>query len=218
MPDSAAGGPEPRARRHIVIHLGLPKTGSTTIQGLLALNAGRLGEGIAVAAKDALTFPVRHTARYSWQGNWHALGGWRYDRVLRALVRKIDALDFGTLIISDENLIGLRAGHLFDRQDWRANVGLAARLDRALGHYRRSYVVYTREPGRWRTSSYNQAFNGPELRRMDPHPPPSGRPEAPGRRADRHLWRPSARRPAGFGGRRQRPDRATHPRACRRHA
>lgn len=145
-------------RRRIVIHLGLPKTGSTTIQSLLAANHDRLGEGIRVSAKDDLTYRLRKYAlKYRRSGGfpWWKL---RHEIALRRMVRRIDAMSFDTLIISDENLIGIESGRLFDSPERLRYDRWLAHLDAALSAYDVQYVVYQRDPKSWQRSAWNQAF------------------------------------------------------------
>lgn len=146
-----------RAKRTLIIHLGFPKTGTTTIQRMLTQNAEALAPDLVVSAKDDLTYRLRKYAlRYRRTGfpYWK----WRHNLTLRAVVRRIDALAFNTLVISDENMIGIESGKLFlpsgelDYADW------LAKLDNALSHYDVTYVVYTRATESWQVSSYNQAF------------------------------------------------------------
>lgn len=151
-------------RRRIILHLGFPKTGTTTIQAMLQANAGTLGPGIAVSPKDDLTFQLRKNAlRYMRSGGlW--VWKWRHARALADMVRRLDAMDFNTLIISDENMIGIESGKIFDRPGRVDYAAWIARLDRALAGYDVVYVLYTRAIGPWHVSAYNQAF---KMRRVN---------------------------------------------------
>lgn len=144
--------------RRIIIHLGFPKTGSTTIQGMLAANLDRLGPGICASPKDDLTYKLRkHALKYRRSGHFFY---WklRHDAALREMVRKIDAMVFETLIISDENMIGIEPGKIFDPPEKTNYLPWLKHLDAALSNYDVHYVIYTRKPKSWQRSSYNQAF------------------------------------------------------------
>ena len=145
-------------KRRIIIHLGFPKTGSTTIQGMLAANGDRLGEGIVASPKDELTYRLRKYAlKYRRSGHlfWWKL---RHEMALRQMVRTIDAMDFETLVISDENMIGIESGKIFDPPERTNYLPWVAHLDAALSAYDVHYVIYHREPKSWQRSAWNQAF------------------------------------------------------------
>lgn len=144
--------------RRIIIHLGFPKTGSTTIQGMLAANRDNIGKKIYVSPQDELTYFVRKFA-LRYQRNRHFFC-WkiRHDAALREMVRKIDAMASDTLIISDENMIGIEPGKIFDPPEKTNYLPWLKHLDAALSNYDVHYVIYTREPKSWQRSAYNQAF------------------------------------------------------------
>ncbi|MEZ5686172.1 MAG: hypothetical protein R3D78_09895 [Paracoccaceae bacterium] len=150
--------PTATGKRRLVVHLGFPKTATTTIQAMLAANAGRFGPGIVVSPKDELTRKLRKNAlRYMRSGGkfWFK---WRHGVAMREMVRKIDAMDFETLLISDENMVGIESGKIFDPPGGVDFTAWVRQLDAALSGYDVTYVLYTRDPAPWRVSAYNQAF------------------------------------------------------------
>jgi hypothetical protein len=115
MPASAAASvPAAPHKRRIIVHLGFPKTASTTIQAMLAANAGRFGPGIVVSPKDDLTRKLRKNALRFMRSGGKAWFRWRHAVATREMVRKIDAMAFETLLISDENMVGIESGKIFD--------------------------------------------------------------------------------------------------------
>jgi len=159
--NSPAAAPLPDAgevRRSIIIHLGFPKTGTTTIQAMLAANSGRLGPGIAVSAKDDLTFRLRKFALRYMRNHQLFYWKWRHAAALSEMVHRIDRMTFETLIISDENMVGIESGKIFDPPGRTNYPAWVQRLDDALSAYDVTYVLYTREAEPWRVSAYNQAF------------------------------------------------------------
>ena len=139
------------------MHLGFPKTGTTTIQEMFVINAGRLGDGVVVSPKDDLTAAVRRAAvRLMRTGS--RLWRWRHGRAANAMRRRIDAMTFDTLIISDENMIGFSSDKLFDPAISQDYSGMVGRIDAALTGYDVTYIIYTRDAGPWQNSAYNQAF------------------------------------------------------------
>lgn len=145
------------AKRRLVVHLGFPKTGTTTIQRMLSENADALAPRFEVSAKDDLTYRLRKYAlRFMRTGftYWR----WRHDVAMRTMVRQVDSMNFETLVISDENMVGIESGELFARNGGREYPRWLAKLDNALSRYEVIYVLYTRAPEAWQVSSYNQAF------------------------------------------------------------
>lgn len=143
--------------RRIIVHLGFPKTGSTTIQKMLEINAERLGPGIVASPKDDLTYRLRKYAlRYKRTGV--VVWKWLHSRAMAEMRRQIDAMDFETLIISDENMISIESGKLFLPDIGSHYLPWLQGLDTALDGYDVTYVVYTRDVKGWQRSSYNQAF------------------------------------------------------------
>ncbi|SIS83465.1 hypothetical protein SAMN05421759_104165 [Roseivivax lentus] len=141
----------------VIVHCGFRKTGTTSIQDFLRLNADALPEGLSVSARDALTRPFRRAV----QAHIHAPGRSALSRVEAeaAALCAHWAQDSGeTVLISDENLFGKD----IVAEDGRTIFDLAATylpiLERHFGtgpdlHF----VFYTRDRDAWLSSAYNQA-------------------------------------------------------------
>jgi hypothetical protein len=140
----------------VVVHLGLSKTGTTSIQQTLRANRDVLGEhGIAVSARDKLTKAVRQGSVAWIEGG----GPFRFARVRLALMafrRRVRRMRFETLVISDESLIGAGSARLFAGGDPRGNLRLLDALERSFAGYEVVYVVYMRSLERWLASAYSQ--------------------------------------------------------------
>ena len=145
--------------RRIVFHLGLPKTGSTTIQETLRINSDRLAEaGIVVSARDGLTRSLRKAAlARARQDTW--LARLWYRVALRLFAWRVRTRRFQTFLVSDENILGTESATLFS-QDGQADFGaVALRMERALGAgFTCHYVIYLRARESWRASAYNQTL------------------------------------------------------------
>lgn len=145
--------------RNIVIHLGFPKTGTTTIQSLLDANTARLEPELTIAAKGDLTLQLRKVAMRAMHVPMaRAFWMWRFHRGLKQLRRDVDAMTFKTLIISDETLFGLNPARLSDISTAGTYEDMLRALDAALDGYAPRYIVYLRDPESWKTSFYNQNF------------------------------------------------------------
>lgn len=150
---------EQKRPRRIIIHLGLPKTGTTTIQEFFSINKTSLKQFIAVSPKDNLTKSTRKWALRSarWRGvpRWIARTG--YNIALKQLVSKVKTLDFNTLVISDETLVGFQAKNLLSK-DISCIIANTKCLVKAFSEFQVEYVAYTRENPAWMRSLYNQDF------------------------------------------------------------
>lgn len=150
-----------RRERRVVVHLGLQQAVDACFHQTLAACARKLDSGIVILSEDGLTNDLsRYALRCARRGNvwWR----WRYNHALREMVQRIDRMNFGTLLISDENLLGIEAGALFATArgaDWATRVSL---LDDALSDFDMTYVAYIREAEPWRVSAWSHAF---EMRR-----------------------------------------------------
>ncbi|TDW34588.1 hypothetical protein LY39_03372 [Roseinatronobacter bogoriensis subsp. barguzinensis] len=149
----------PSERRLLVIHFGLPKTGSSTIQEMLRLNRDTLRRlGVAVSARDDLTCELRSSNnRFIKKGGLlkqarQRLALWRFSRRVRLVSEPV-------LLVSDENLLGTRSAYLFAPLKYERFEAIAKSIDQACRSpdLECRYVVYTRDLERWRKSSYNQS-------------------------------------------------------------
>jgi hypothetical protein len=143
----------------LIFHLGFPKTGSTTIQELLKINRDELfRRGILISPRDEFSRFLRRSAI-----RWARAGGLFYWLIvnlsLRMFASKIKSAKFESLIVSDENIIGVESARLFSSV-CHVDYGLVVRsLENLLGSsFDCHYIVYTRNSEKWRTSAYNQTI------------------------------------------------------------
>ncbi|MDJ0822691.1 MAG: hypothetical protein QNJ09_12895 [Paracoccaceae bacterium] len=145
-------GPWQGAQR-VIIHLGFRKTGSTSIQQLLAMNAGLLPDGFVASPRADLTKPFRKiAAEHAEAPQPKALR--RAGQELRDAVEGIAA---DTLLISDENLIGQSMVTADGRTLFDLAVEVLPVIETAFGDAPLEFVAYTRDRTGWLRSAYNQA-------------------------------------------------------------
>lgn len=143
------------APRHIVFHLGFRKTGTTTIQAMLADLPDDLVHGRFIAPRSRLTSPWRKAIFAHTRGNRRkGLGPIEAAAIdLRdALAARLEP----QVIISDENLVGssvtVRDGSTIF--DWTADI--LPIIARVFDGWRIDIVLYTRDLEKWLASCYNQ--------------------------------------------------------------
>ena len=139
-------------QRRIVIHLGLPKTGSTTIQEMLRINREQLhGLGVEVSPRDELTAALRSTAVAFAKGGG-LLKRARLQFALWRFRRQVLATREPVVLISDENMLGTKSESLFASGQQANFEAMARLLDRACSSPQLEcrYVVYVRNREAWR--------------------------------------------------------------------
>lgn len=146
-----------RPPRRLILHCGLQKAGSTSLQRFLQRNAQALSGHIEVLTpvRGSLTRDLGHTAmQFSLDPS--ARMQRRLGRLARAL-RDILLPGTGPVLVSHENLPGAMIGKggvvtLYPRLE-----GIVGLLDAALHPMVPEYVFYTRDMADWKRSVYNQA-------------------------------------------------------------
>lgn len=143
--------------RRVIFHLGLPKTGSTTIQEMMRLNAATLAaEGVTVSPRDALSQGLRKAA-VAFTRSGGALAHARHRLALWRFGRRARALGAPCLLVSDENILGTESARLFADRGALDFGALALEIERAIGPgVDCRHVVYLRGRESWRASAYNQ--------------------------------------------------------------
>jgi len=140
--------------RHLVLHVGFRKVGTTTVQETLRLNGGKFTDRIAIHARDHLTETWRNEVfKYSRSRTRWRL--WRIERAIRRTFEGLERYSDRDVIVSDENLIGSR---LFQRDgssifQWASEI---IPLAEKYSSRKMTVVFYRREYSRWIRSCYNQ--------------------------------------------------------------
>ncbi|MBO6867401.1 MAG: hypothetical protein JJ877_10190 [Thalassococcus sp.] len=138
--------------KRVILHCGFRKTGTTTIQEWMRLNAAQLPDGFVVSARDELTQPFRQAvSRHIRKPDLKSV-----EREAQALRVAIEGMNAETVLVSDENLFG----RFMMAEDGRDIFDLAAEilplLERAFGDAPLEFVFYTREQDRWLRSAWAQ--------------------------------------------------------------
>ncbi len=141
--------------RSLIIHLGAPKTGTTSLQRYLALNAGRLAGRLEICTPTEGS-PTREMGRAALRFSLEQTPEAR-ARLVAAIAAQAKALTGeGAVLISHENLLGAVPGNggtatLYPH--WQEILGL---LDAGFAPMQPQYVVYTREMSGWKASVHAQ--------------------------------------------------------------
>jgi hypothetical protein len=142
----------------LILHIGVQKTASTSMQGFLAQNRKALASEVRVftpwretpaqlLGRRALDFSTDPSPRT--EANFVTAIG-----TMRAVLTK----ETGTCLISHENLVGAMPGAA-GANGFYANIDrIIAVLDRELAPLRPHYVYYTRDMAAWKRSVHNQAI------------------------------------------------------------
>lgn len=154
MPTASGSG----ARRRVIFHVGLPKTGTSAFQDALDLNRDALAaHGIAFSRKSdlgagfrtAMRDVVRHGAGY--------LRLRRVDRAARNMRLWADAQDRPVLLITDENLLGWRIRDMYRMRYADGPAHALAALRKAFEGYEIAWILVRREATSHMKSGYRYA-------------------------------------------------------------
>lgn len=144
--------------RRVTVHLGVPKTATTSIQRYLVANAGRLAPGLSVFTPGRGT-PLNYLARMAVAYSQNP--GEATERALVAAIVALRALIEeapGNCLISHENLVGATPGRGSERGLFPAAAAILRLIDRHLAPLPVRYVAYTREIEAWKRSVHGQAI------------------------------------------------------------
>ncbi|MDT0681746.1 hypothetical protein RM543_03535 [Roseicyclus sp. F158] len=141
--------------KRVVIHAGLPKTGSTAIQNMLRANENALEQDMALAVREDRTRELRLAAyRILSRGGFRARH--RLRRAARDLAQWAASAPQDTVLISDENLLGVTSGTLFGATYGDGPRAVVDALLTAFAGQDVIVVLYTREGEALRRSCHNQ--------------------------------------------------------------
>ena len=144
--------------RRLIVHMGVQKTGSTSLHHFLQVNRERLAPALTVLTPKRGT-PTRDMGRAAALYSVH-LDEVHETRLSEAITTVKDQIDTfpGTCLISHENLPGAMIGRAGTVTLYPHLEAILARLDTFLAPYVPEYVIYTREMGVWKRSAHNQAI------------------------------------------------------------
>lgn len=147
--------------KHFVVHVGLRKTATTSIQFVLSAGASILADKAHALPRDTHFETWRtHVYRYMLatpeQAGSHKkamLDG--IEAEAKAVLPWLEALPEDTVIISDENLFGARVyAHGETIFDWAEEV--LPIVERAWSGHKITFVLYVRDQEKWLRSCHNQ--------------------------------------------------------------
>lgn len=151
---SAAEG---AARPRLIIHLGVQKTGTTSVQQFLMLNRAALTTRLVIRVPEAGT-PMRPLGRaavaFSLKPNADAEA-----RLVEAMAVLRDDLpgDHRPVLISHENLAGAMPGNGGETRFYPLLPRILPLLDRTFAPLKPIYVTYGRDMAAWKASVWSQA-------------------------------------------------------------
>ncbi|TRW98376.1 hypothetical protein FNJ84_06250 [Paracoccus sp. M683] len=141
----------------LIIHLGVQKTGSTSLHHFLTRNADQLADRLVIRTPQAGT-PMRPLGRaainFSLDPDRDSEA--RLDEAI-ATIREELPQDGRTVLISHENLAGAMPGNGGETRLFPMLPRIIAALDRAFAPVPPVYAVYTRPMQAWRASVWAQA-------------------------------------------------------------
>lgn len=142
-------------RKRVVLHVGLPKTGTTAFQDSLALNHALLdANGLRVGQKTDVGESFRRAIRNIVRKGPTWLRRMRLDRAAREIRDWVDAQPADTVLITDENLLGWRIRDMYRMCYADGPAHAVAALDKALAGHRISWVLTRREAQAHMRSAY----------------------------------------------------------------
>lgn len=143
--------------RRLTIHLGVQKTGSTSIHRHLMLNQAALADRLVVRTPEAGT-PMRPLGRAAVAFSLDPTPATQAT-LADAIATVRDGLPAGDLpvLISHENLAGAMPGNGGETGLFPALPRIIAALDQGFSDFAVDYVVYTRRMADWRPSVWAQA-------------------------------------------------------------
>ena len=142
----------------IIIHAGLPKTGTTSIQAMLADEAEALQKrGVCVVVRGDATRQLRTAGFSALLRNGGFLGRSYYRRKARTFWNDVLKSDCRVVLVSDENLLGIRSRDMFDPSAKHHALVVAQQLRESLPEQATlKFVLYERDSEALHRSAWNQ--------------------------------------------------------------
>ncbi len=152
-------GPDSSTAKRLIIHCGVQKTGSTSLQHFLGRNRDKLAGRLAIltpvkgsATRDLGNAAMRFSLRPSDK---------RMMRLRECAMLLRDAIlrqDAGTVLLSHENLLGAMPGNGGTVSLYPQLEPIVDALERAFAPLRPDYAIYTRGMDAWKRSVHSQAI------------------------------------------------------------
>ena len=141
-----------------IIHAGLPKTGTTSIQAMLADEACRLKErGVGVITRGNATVRLRRAGLSPSFRDAGIMGRLHHRREARKFWKDALSLNARRVLVSDENLLGIRSRDMFEPEAARRALRVAHQLRNALPKGSQlKFVLYDRDRDALHRSAWNQ--------------------------------------------------------------
>ncbi|AUH34960.1 hypothetical protein [Paracoccus tegillarcae] len=154
MADAQTGDSGPR---RLIVHLGVQKTGTTSLHHSLARNAEQLADRLIIRTPEAGT-PMRPLGRAAIAFSLDP-GSDNEARLAEALATVLDGLpqDGRTVLISHENLAGAMPGNGGETRLFPLLPRILGVLDRVAAPMRPVYAIYRRPMAAWKASVWAQA-------------------------------------------------------------
>ncbi|MDO5614376.1 MAG: hypothetical protein Q4G14_14185 [Paracoccus sp. (in: a-proteobacteria)] len=153
----AVSGDRDRSRRRLTIHIGLQKTGSTSLHHHLQLNVAALERRMVLRTPVEGT-PMRPLGRAAVEFSLNPDDQHRaaLDQAIRVVREGLPGNDLPVLI-SHENLAGAMPGTGDERRLYPLLPQIMAALDRGFNDFSVDYVIYLRNRVNWLSSVWAQA-------------------------------------------------------------
>ncbi|MDA7427268.1 hypothetical protein PGB28_02275 [Primorskyibacter aestuariivivens] len=141
--------------KRVILHVGLPKTGTTAFQESLELNRDQIPAQIisfSTKAEVGMAFckRVRDIVRHG-SNRWRL---WQLDRAARGIRAWVDRQPHDVVLVTEENLLGWRVRDMYRMSFENGPRQAMEALVRALDGYELHWVLYRRDAKAHMRSAY----------------------------------------------------------------
>lgn len=142
----------------VVLHVGLPKTGSSAVQAMLRANEEKLARehGTRILLARELKPLYRAIATLSKASRPGPFRWMRLHWAVRRLRRRVSAYQARSIILSHEMILGFNSGTLFKTRFDDGPAQAIRALRKVFKGDDMRWVVYERDPAHQKRSAYNQ--------------------------------------------------------------
>jgi hypothetical protein len=144
--------------KRVVLHVGLPKTGSSAIQAMLRANEDVLAQdhGTRLLLAPELKPLYRAITSLAQASPPALLPRLRLQLAVRALRRRIATDPATRIVLSHEMILGFNSGSMFRTRFEDGPAQAIAALRRVFRGHDLHWVIYERDPAHQKRSAYNQ--------------------------------------------------------------